>query len=73
MEGHCHLRVELIDINDNSPEIVLTSLSSPVLEDATPGTVIALIGVKDSDSGDNGLELQFHKHWIPHNPKGLWF
>ncbi|PKU33796.1 protocadherin gamma-c5-like [Limosa lapponica baueri] len=62
MEGHCHLRVELIDINDNSPEIVLTSLSSPVLEDATPGTVIALIGVKDSDSGDNGqVRLQIAK------------
>ncbi|NWX13212.1 PCDGM protein, partial [Aegotheles bennettii] len=62
MEGHCHLRVELIDINDNSPEIVLTSLSSPVQEDATPGTVIALIGVKDSDSGDNGqVRLQVAK------------
>ncbi|XP_009999711.1 PREDICTED: protocadherin Fat 4-like [Chaetura pelagica] len=62
MEGHCHLRVELIDINDNSPEIVLTSLSSPVQEDATPGTVIALIGVKDSDSGDNGqVRLQITK------------
>ncbi|XP_052672381.1 protocadherin gamma-C5-like isoform X1 [Harpia harpyja] len=62
MEGHCHLRVELTDINDNSPEIVLTSLSSPVLEDATPGTVIALIGVKDSDSGDNGqVRLQIAK------------
>ncbi|NXA08242.1 PCDGM protein, partial [Sapayoa aenigma] len=62
MEGHCHLRVELIDINDNSPEIVLTSVSSPVQEDATPGTVIALIGVKDSDSGDNGqVHLQIAK------------
>ncbi|NXH23072.1 PCDGM protein, partial [Bucco capensis] len=62
MEGHCHLRVELIDINDNSPEIVLTSLSSPVQEDASPGTVIALIGVKDSDSGDNGqVRLQIGK------------
>ncbi|NXI34572.1 PCDGM protein, partial [Galbula dea] len=62
MEGHCHLRVELIDINDNSPEIVLTSLSSPVQEDASPGTVIALIGVKDSDSGDNGqVRLQIAK------------
>ncbi|KAK4814860.1 hypothetical protein QYF61_027833 [Mycteria americana] len=62
MEGHCHLRVELIDINDNSPEIVLTSLSSPVQEDATPGTVIALIGVKDSDSGANGqVRLQIAK------------
>ncbi|NXJ41328.1 PCDGM protein, partial [Ciconia maguari] len=62
MEGHCHLRVELIDINDNSPEIMLTSLSSPVQEDATPGTVIALIGVKDSDSGANGqVRLQIAK------------
>ncbi|KAM6056396.1 protocadherin gamma-C5-like isoform 8-T8 [Chlamydotis macqueenii] len=63
MEGHCHLRVELIDINDNSPEIVLTSLSSPVQEDATPGTVIALIGVKDSDSGDNGHQVQPNTDW----------
>ncbi|KAF2983215.1 hypothetical protein EK904_015119, partial [Melospiza melodia maxima] len=62
MEGHCHLRVELVDINDNSPEIVLTSVSSPVQEDAAPGTVIALIGVKDSDSGDNGqVRLQIAK------------
>ncbi|KAF4803669.1 hypothetical protein TURU_014137 [Turdus rufiventris] len=62
MEGHCHLRVELIDINDNSPEILLTSVSSPVQEDAAPGTVIALIGVKDSDSGDNGqVRLQIAK------------
>ncbi|XP_064314899.1 protocadherin gamma-C3-like isoform X6 [Phalacrocorax carbo] len=62
MEGHCHLRVELIDVNDNSPEIVLTSLSSPVQEDAIPGTVIALIGVKDSDSDDNGqVHLQIAK------------
>ncbi|NWI22286.1 PCDGM protein, partial [Sula dactylatra] len=62
MEGHCHLRVELIDINDNSPDIVLTSLSSPVQEDSIPGTVIALIGVKDSDSGDNGqVHLQIAK------------
>ncbi|XP_067423043.1 protocadherin gamma-C4-like isoform X9 [Emydura macquarii macquarii] len=54
MEGHCSLRVELVDVNDNSPDIVLTSLSSPVQEDAPPGTVIALIGAKDSDSGENG-------------------
>ncbi|NXT28278.1 PCDGM protein, partial [Syrrhaptes paradoxus] len=64
MEGHCHLRVELIDINDNSPEIVLTSLSSPVQEDAAPGTVIALLCVKDSDSGDNGqVHLQIAKEF----------
>ncbi|NXJ50409.1 PCDGM protein, partial [Spizaetus tyrannus] len=62
MEEHCSVVVEITDVNDNAPEIVLTSLSSPVLEDATPGTVIALIGVKDSDSGDNGqVRLQIAK------------
>ncbi|NXX56824.1 PCDGM protein, partial [Scopus umbretta] len=62
MEEHCSVVVEVTDVNDNAPEIVLTSLSSPVQEDATPGTVIALIGVKDSDSGDNGqVRLQIAK------------
>uniref|UniRef100_A0A8B9J055 Cadherin domain-containing protein n=1 Tax=Amazona collaria TaxID=241587 RepID=A0A8B9J055_9PSIT len=62
MEEHCSVVVEITDVNDNAPEIVLTSLSSPVQEDATPGTVIALIGVKDSDSGDNGqVHLQIAK------------
>ncbi|XP_019390348.1 PREDICTED: protocadherin gamma-C5-like isoform X2 [Crocodylus porosus] len=59
MEGHCNLRVELVDVNDNSPEIVLTSVSSPVQENAPHGTVIALIAAKDSDSGENG---QVHLH-----------
>lgn len=54
MEGHCNIRVELVDINDNSPEIVLTSLSSPVPEDSPPGTVIALIRAMDNDSEENG-------------------
>ncbi|NWQ65766.1 PCDGM protein, partial [Neopipo cinnamomea] len=62
MEEHCSVVVEITDVNDNAPEILLTSVSSPVQEDATPGTVIALIGVKDSDSGDNGqVHLQIAK------------
>ncbi|NXX28386.1 PCDGM protein, partial [Nicator chloris] len=62
MEEHCSVVVEITDVNDNAPEIVLTSVSSPVQEDAAPGTVIALIGVKDSDSGDNGqVHLQIAK------------
>eukprot|EP00062_Callorhinchus_milii_P016457 gi/632967875/ref/XP_007900222.1/ PREDICTED: protocadherin-10-like [Callorhinchus milii] len=51
---HCKVLVEIIDANDNAPEVILTSLSSPVQEDATPGTVIALISVTDQDSGKNG-------------------
>ncbi|XP_020137959.2 protocadherin alpha-10 isoform X7 [Microcebus murinus] len=54
MVGHCTVVVELLDENDNSPEVVVTSLSLPVKEDALVGTVIALISVSDRDSGANG-------------------
>nr|XP_034373832.1 protocadherin alpha-11 isoform X10 [Arvicanthis niloticus] len=54
MVGHCVVLVEILDINDNSPEVTLTSLSLPVREDAQPNTVIALISVSDLDSGING-------------------
>uniref|UniRef100_A0A8C3FQP6 Protocadherin gamma subfamily C, 5 n=1 Tax=Chrysemys picta bellii TaxID=8478 RepID=A0A8C3FQP6_CHRPI len=53
--AHCKVLVEIIDINDNAPEITVTSVYSPVPEDAAPGTVIALLSVTDLDSGDNGL------------------
>ncbi|XP_069812892.1 protocadherin gamma-B1-like [Dendropsophus ebraccatus] len=51
--AHCKVLVEVIDENDNAPEISITSLSSPILEDSAPGTMIALIEVHDQDSGDN--------------------
>ncbi|XP_029556904.1 protocadherin gamma-C5 [Salmo trutta] len=54
MEGHCSIRVEILDVNDNAPEIVLTSSPNPVKEDASLGTVVALIGAKDLDSVENG-------------------
>ncbi|XP_068129837.1 protocadherin gamma-B1-like [Hyperolius riggenbachi] len=50
---HCTVLIEVIDENDNVPEISITSLFSPVLEDSQPGTVIALIEVGDQDSGEN--------------------
>ncbi|XP_072006250.1 protocadherin gamma-B2-like [Engystomops pustulosus] len=52
--AHCKVLIEVIDVNDNSPEISITSLSTPVPEDAATGTVIALIEVHDQDSGENG-------------------
>ncbi|XP_049324686.1 protocadherin gamma-C5-like isoform X11 [Astyanax mexicanus] len=54
LEGSCSVEIEILDINDNVPEILMKSLPKPVKEDAVPGTVVALIGAKDSDSGDNG-------------------
>ncbi len=54
MEGHCAVKIEVSDINDNAPQILLTSKPSPVREDAPSGTVVALISARDIDSGDNG-------------------
>ncbi|XP_015205215.2 protocadherin alpha-13-like isoform X4 [Lepisosteus oculatus] len=51
---HCKVLVEVIDINDNAPEIRVTSLFNPIKEDAPSGTVIALITVSDIDSNKNG-------------------
>ncbi|KAK1343379.1 LOW QUALITY PROTEIN: hypothetical protein QTO34_016159 [Cnephaeus nilssonii] len=54
MADHCTVLVEILDTNDNVPELVIKSLSLPVLEDAPLGTIIALISVSDLDSGING-------------------
>ncbi|CAM5170891.1 unnamed protein product [Natator depressus] len=46
--------IAVIDINDNAPEITVTSVIKSVSEDSPPGTVIALINLHDRDSGENG-------------------
>ncbi|XP_075131599.1 protocadherin gamma-B2-like [Leptodactylus fuscus] len=52
--SHCKVLIEVIDENDNVPEISITSLSSPIPEDSAVGTMIALIEIHDKDSGKNG-------------------
>ncbi|XP_052005732.1 protocadherin alpha-2-like [Xyrauchen texanus] len=54
MSGHTKLLIEVLDINDNPPDVTVTSLFSPVEESAGKGTVIALMTVSDPDSGKNG-------------------
>nr|XP_061793171.1 protocadherin alpha-3-like [Nerophis lumbriciformis] len=46
--------ITIIDMNDNRPEIEVTSFSRAVSEDSRPGTTVALISVTDLDSGLNG-------------------
>ncbi|XP_015281351.1 PREDICTED: protocadherin alpha-5-like [Gekko japonicus] len=54
LSGHCQVIIEVLDVNDNAPEVSVSSLSVPVPEDSPPGTVVALISVADRDSGANG-------------------
>ncbi|XP_068596848.1 protocadherin alpha-8-like [Brachionichthys hirsutus] len=46
--------IKIVDINDNAPEIEVTSFSNSIPEDSRPGTTVALISVNDLDSGLNG-------------------
>ncbi|XP_077122268.1 protocadherin alpha-C2-like isoform X12 [Ranitomeya variabilis] len=55
MTGHCKVLVEVIDANDNAPEIVVTSNYSPIAENSQVDTVVALMSVTDKDSGANRM------------------
>ncbi|KAI4884716.1 hypothetical protein NFI96_005839, partial [Prochilodus magdalenae] len=45
--------IDVSDVNDNAPKIVLKSLSDPLPENAAVGTEVGIINVQDKDSGDN--------------------
>ncbi|XP_059339847.1 protocadherin alpha-2-like [Ammospiza nelsoni] len=68
LSGHCSVELKVVDVNDNAPEVWVTSLSVPVPEDASLGTVVALLSVSDRDSGENGRV----RCWVwPASPFGL--
>nr|XP_049605308.1 protocadherin alpha-8-like [Syngnathus scovelli] len=65
LTGECRVIIKIRDMNDNVPEIEVTSLSNTVPEDSKPGTVISLISVKDKDSGINGKIISTITNGVP--------
>ncbi|XP_053768337.1 protocadherin gamma-B2 isoform X17 [Desmodus rotundus] len=65
MATECKIVLEILDENDNAPEVVFTSVSSSIMEDAEPGTVIALFKTHDKDSGENGKVSCLIKEKVP--------
>ncbi|XP_035265775.1 protocadherin alpha-8-like isoform X5 [Anguilla anguilla] len=55
MAGHSKLLIEVVDVNDNAPQITVTTLLNAVKEDANVGTAIAFVSVLDNDDGKNGI------------------
>ncbi|XP_020860890.1 protocadherin beta-2-like [Phascolarctos cinereus] len=53
LSAECTVIIQVIDLNDNPPELTMSSLTSPIPENS-PETVIAVFGVSDLDSGENG-------------------
>ncbi|XP_036097486.1 protocadherin gamma-B5 isoform X11 [Molossus molossus] len=54
LAAQCTVEINIQDENDNSPEITFHSIVEIILENAVPGTLIALIKIHDQDSGENG-------------------
>uniref|UniRef100_A0A8C0JBQ4 Cadherin domain-containing protein n=1 Tax=Chelonoidis abingdonii TaxID=106734 RepID=A0A8C0JBQ4_CHEAB len=54
LTAHSKVQIQILDENDNAPVIDFTIISNPVPEDSAPGTVLALLNVRDRDSGKNG-------------------
>uniref|UniRef100_U3JJJ3 Protocadherin gamma subfamily C, 4 n=1 Tax=Ficedula albicollis TaxID=59894 RepID=U3JJJ3_FICAL len=48
------LTITVTDVNDNAPELTVSSALTEISEDAASGTVVALLHVQDRDSGANG-------------------
>ncbi|XP_029420557.1 protocadherin gamma-B4 isoform X28 [Nannospalax galili] len=54
MVAQCTVEIEVLDENDNVPEVLFQSLPDLIMEDSEPGTHIALLKTRDKDSGHNG-------------------
>ncbi|KAM8764468.1 putative protocadherin beta-18 isoform 1-T1 [Rhynchonycteris naso] len=54
LSGKSTILVRVVDVNDNPPEIVLTSLTSTIPENSSPEMTVAVFSLRDQDSGDNG-------------------
>ncbi|XP_047411593.1 protocadherin alpha-9 isoform X4 [Sciurus carolinensis] len=65
LAGHCTVLVEVVDTNDNVPQLTVKTILLPIKEDSQLGTVIALISVTDLDAGVNG---QVTCSLMPHVP-----
>ncbi|XP_035983175.1 protocadherin alpha-4-like [Fundulus heteroclitus] len=55
LTSHSKLLIEVLDMNDNAPEITVTSLLNTMKEDASIGTAIALVSIFDKDSSKNAM------------------
>ncbi|XP_047586270.1 protocadherin gamma-B1 isoform X16 [Lutra lutra] len=65
MATECKIIIEILDENDNAPEVIFTSVSNSITEDAEHGMVIALFKTHDKDSGENGEVTCLIKEKVP--------
>ncbi|XP_047587325.1 protocadherin beta-6 [Lutra lutra] len=52
LSGKCSLVIKVLDVNDNPPQLTMSSLISPIPENL-PEIIVAVFSVSDADSGQN--------------------
>ncbi|XP_049504831.1 protocadherin beta-2-like [Panthera uncia] len=53
LSGKGTVVIHVVDVNDNAPELTISSLTNSIPENA-PETVVSIFRIRDRDSGDNG-------------------
>ncbi|XP_014384497.1 PREDICTED: protocadherin beta-13-like [Myotis brandtii] len=53
LSGKCTVLTQVLDVNDNAPEVTMSALTRQIPENS-PETVVALFSVSDLDSEENG-------------------
>ncbi|CAH7008996.1 Pcdhb17 [Phodopus roborovskii] len=64
LAGKCTLLLQVVDVNDNPPEVMLSALTSQVPENS-PDEVVAVFSVRDPDTGKNGKVISSIQEDIP--------
>ncbi|XP_060233355.1 protocadherin beta-15-like [Meriones unguiculatus] len=64
LSGKCSVSIQVVDVNDNYPELTISSLTSPIPENS-PETEVGLFRVRDRDSGENGRTVCSIQDGVP--------
>ncbi|XP_055454691.1 protocadherin beta-18-like, partial [Psammomys obesus] len=64
LSARCTVLVQVLDINDNAPELIMSSLVNEVVENS-PETVLAVFRINDRDSGENGKTVCYIQENLP--------
>ncbi|XP_029703593.1 protocadherin beta-16-like isoform X1 [Takifugu rubripes] len=54
LTSYANIIIDVIDKNDNAPQVYVKSLISPIPENISPGSEVGIINVQDGDSLKNG-------------------
>ncbi|XP_069509961.1 protocadherin gamma-A6-like [Ambystoma mexicanum] len=63
--SRCKILIKVINVNDNGPEILISSLLNQIVESSPTGTPIALFEVYDRDAGEYGEVTCSIPHHLP--------